>query len=61
MDNETYVSVMVRINRRKRDLELQPEDDEFEAQRYTADWMCGRLSLTVAERADLKLNTFRRC
>lgn len=34
-------------------------DDVFEAQGYTAEWICGRLSLTVAERVYLKLNFFK--
>jgi hypothetical protein len=58
MDYQTYKEFIERTNRRKHNLELQPEEDEFEAQRYTTEWICGRLSLTVVERIDLKQNFF---
>jgi hypothetical protein len=59
MDHQTYVDFMKRMNQKKRDLELQFEEDEFEAQRYMTDWICGRMSLTIAQRIDLQQKIFQ--
>ena len=67
MNYRTYAAMMQRINQRKQNLELQNVheilesewgEDEFEAQRVTGDWICGRRSLTVLERFYLMRNVF---
>lgn len=58
MDQETYAALMERTNKRKRALEFEADVDEFEAQCCATESICGQLSLTVAQRIDLKLNFF---
>lgn len=58
MDWITHAEIINRIQRKKLSLETQPEEDEFEAQRYTANWMCQQQSVTKRERTYLQDNFF---